>query len=167
MSAGHVISAEPAHWQRVKAVRLRALALSPDAFASTLEREGAFRPEHWQARLTSTQARTFLAVSSASGSDVGLVTGAAYQGRPKAAGLFGLWVEPDARSAGFGAALVQAVITWAGDAGYEKLYLDVALDNLPAGRLYSSQGFEDTGLRSTLPPPREHIAEREMVYELG
>ncbi len=50
----------PEDWPASKALRLRALADSPAAFSSTLERELAFDDEVWRTRLES--AATFFAV---------------------------------------------------------------------------------------------------------
>lgn len=146
------------HWQRFRAVRLRALADTPDAFARTLAEETAFPEADWRRRLTS-GAKTFVAVLG--DEDVGLVTGGAWDGRHKTAGLFGMWVAPEARQRGVGKALVLSVVDWAKSAGFEVLVLDVADDNRPAIALYEQAGFRPTGNVGTLPPPREHLKEHE------
>ena len=56
---------------RLRAIRLRALAESPDAFATTFDEAAALPPESWAAQLRSMA--TFLAVVD--GEDVGLVRG--------------------------------------------------------------------------------------------
>jgi hypothetical protein len=44
--------------------------------------------------------------------------------------------------------------------------LDVGDANLPARRLYERMGFTPTGVVGTMPPPRDHIAEHELVLAL-
>lgn len=152
------------HWQRFRAVRLRALADTPDAFARTLAEETAFSEADWRRRLTS-GAKTFVAVSDTD--DVGMVSGEAWDGRLKTAGLFGMWVAPEARHRGVGKALVLRVVDWAKATGFEVLVLDVADDNRPAIALYERVGFRPTGKVGTLPPPREHVKEHERLLLLN
>ncbi len=55
-----------------------------------------------------------------------------------------LYVEPRARKSGAGRALVNAVIDFARDSGYERLILDTHSELLPAAcRLYASIGFTE------------------------
>ncbi len=152
-----------AQWRRYRAVRLRALSEAPDAFARRLEEEAASDPAEWQA-LFHDDAATFVAVIDAA--DVGLVTGAKMRGREGVAGLFGLWVAPEARRRGVGDALVRAVVDWARGAGYARLLIEVADSNGPAVALYARAGFEPTGATGTMPPPREHITEHERALDL-
>jgi len=92
---------------------------------------------------------------------VGLVTGAEYQGRDGAAGLFGMWTSPERRGSGVGTRLVEGVVSWARSAGYERVLLEVADTNAAAIRLYERMGFTPTGVTGTLPAPRAHISEHE------
>ncbi len=151
------------HWKRYCAIRLRALADTPDAFARTYAEEAGFKPEDWRARLSG-EAATFVTVID--GTDAGLVTGAKWRGRDGFAGLFGMWVAPEARGRGVGKELVSAVVDWARSSGFKCLALDVADDNKPAVALYARLGFKPTGATTNLPPPREHISEHERVLEL-
>jgi len=155
----------PDAWARVRDLRLAALAGDPDAFGSTLERERAFTPEDWIGRLSGV-ATTFLARHE--GRDVGMATGSPWRdegtGLPSAekAGLFGMWVSPDARGQRIGDRLVEAVVAWARSAGFVRVVLEVGEANTPAGRLYERHGFRPTGRRGALPPPRAHIREHEL-----
>lgn len=150
-------------WQRYRAVRLRALRDTPDAFASTYADEEAFPVKNWRRRLTS-GAQTFIAVLG--DKDVGSVTGAAWRGRDGVAGLFGMWVAPEARRKGAGSLLVQRVIDWAVTAGFDHVFLDVADSNHAAIKLYESAGFRPTGNVGALPTPREHVTEHERSLSL-
>lgn len=129
-------------WQRYRAVRLRALTDTPDAFARTYVEEEAFPEQDWRRRLSS-GAKTYVAVLD--DRDVGMATGAARRDRDGVAGLFGMWVAPETRRQGVGIRLVQNVIEWAQSAGFEHLILDVADGNRSAIKLYERAGFQPTG----------------------
>ena len=145
-------------WQRCKAIRLQALEDSPDAFGSLLEEEILFADSEWQERLRRPNVATFVATIGEDGDDVGLVTGAPYDGTT---GLFSMWVAPEARGRGVGGALIDAVVEWARSNGSSEILLDVEDDNESAIALYRSKGFERTGVVGTLPSPREHITEHQ------
>ena len=148
-------------WQRARSIRLRALQDTPDAFGATYERDVAITEERWRSRLGSEESATFVALVD--GKDVGLVAGAAYDSD---AGLYSMWVAPEARGQGVGDALVEAVIAWARQRGHAKLYLDVGDENRAAIALYSRHGFEPTGHTGTLDPPRTHVLEHQRVLHL-
>ncbi len=149
----------PGEWERVRAIRLRALADAPDAFGTTLAEDEARPLVDWRRRLEDPGVATFVAV--ADGRDVGLATGTAYDGEAGAAGLFSMWVAPGARRGGIGGALVGAVVGWARGAGFRRVLLDVADGNPSAVALYAGRGFLPTGVVGTLPPPRTHVAEHQ------
>jgi ribosomal-protein-alanine N-acetyltransferase len=58
-----------------------------------------------------------------------------------------LAVEPQARRAGVGAALVEAASAHAEALGARALFLEVAADNAAARAVYARAGFEEAGLR--------------------
>jgi len=151
-------------WERVRAVRLRALAEAPDAFGTTFAQDEARPPEEWRARLADPRAATF--VATADGKDVGLVTGRKYEGYDGAGGLFGMWVAPSHRGRGIARELIDAVVAWARDSGFNRLLLDVADANTAAIALYESKGFRSTGVTGTLPSPREHVLEHQRSLDL-
>lgn len=154
-------------WQRLRAVRLRALADSPDAFGATHAQEEARPLGDWRTRLEVAENATFLAAAE-DGSEVGLVVGTPWKwdADANAAGLFAMWVAPEVRGRGCGGALVDAVVGWARDGDYARIFLDVADGNAPAIALYRSKGFVRTGESGCLPAPREHISEHERVLVL-
>lgn len=161
MSAFEIQRVGAAEWERVRAVRLRALGDAPEAFGTLLAEELTRPPLGWRERLKQDAAATFLATRA--GEDIGLVTGAPYD---HTAGLFSMWVHPSARGAGVGRALVAVVIAWARAEGHEHIRLDVSDDNEAAIRLYAACGFNPTGVTGTLPPPREHVTEHERALSL-
>lgn len=68
--------------------------------------------------------------------------------RPDRAGFLGFAaVLPEARGAGVGRAVGEAVIAWAGAAGYQSVVTDWRRTNLLASRAWPALGFEPTYLR--------------------
>jgi ribosomal protein S18 acetylase RimI-like enzyme len=155
----------PEAFERVRAVRLRALRDAPDAFWVTADEEAATTAAEWRDRLARPDTATF--VARRDGVDVGLVVGARHWEHEGEAGLYGMWVAPEARGSGASTALIHAVVDWARAAGYRTVRLEVADTNEPAVRLYSRLGFVPTGAVGTLPAPREHITEHERALDLG
>ena len=134
----------------------------PDAFGSTFE-EAADRPlEVWSKKLSGLA--TFVAVVG--NSDVGLVRGTPDGKAGDTAWLISMWVAPEVRGRGVGAALIDAVVEWARSEEFVKLLLDVGDDNVSAIALYTRKGFEPSGEVGTLPPPREHIREHQRILML-
>jgi ribosomal protein S18 acetylase RimI-like enzyme len=72
--------------------------------------------------------------------------------------LWGMYVRPDARKAGLGRQLVEAVIDHA-RAHVEVIQLSVISDNQPARRLYGSLGFVEYGLE------RDSLKQNGRYYE--
>ncbi len=81
-------------------------------------------------------------------------------GQRRDAMLWGMWVEPRARSRGIARELVEAVVGWARDAGAQRLRLAVAQDEAsrPATALYRTLGFAETGESEPLESDPSSIA---------
>ena len=77
-----------------------------------------------------------------------------------------MWVAPEARRQGLGSALVDAVVDWARSRGWTRVLLDVGETNTAAAALYARKGFRPNGRLGTLPPPREHVREIQLVMTL-
>lgn len=142
-----VRTAGPDDRRLLRDLRLAALAESPAAFGSSLEREAAFTDEQWGRWLS--PLHWFVAEDG--GRAVGLV-GATMDGPhgPGSCQLLSMWVAPAARGRGAGAALVAAVGRWATDRGALSLVLGVAEGNEAARRFYLGLGFGPTGAREPL-----------------
>jgi GNAT superfamily N-acetyltransferase len=158
----HLDRLSPEEGSRFRAIRLRALLEAPDAFGSTFEETAARPMEAWSTPLKDMP--TFVGVNS--GVDVGMVRCARDETQADTAWVLSMWVAPDVRRTGVGAALVDAVIAWARSSGIRRLLLDVADGNAPAIALYKRQGFEPNGEISRFPPPREHIGEHRLELRL-
>mgnify|MGYP001811712098 CR=1 FL=1 len=154
----------PEDGPRLRAIRLRALADTPDAFGSTLAAEAELSPDAWRESLAREDRMTLMAVLETT--DVGMIHGAPWSGRAGVAGLFGMWVAPEARRRGVGAALVDAHVAWAREGGFERVILGVGDWNTGAIAFYRSRGFRRNGVVDTLPPPRVHITEHERELRL-
>ncbi len=131
---------EPDDWQRLREVRLAALAESPEMFGSDCAKEQAFDEAEWRRR-----AATFLA--SRDGVDVGMAGVYEFDGEWS---VMGMWLAPAARGTGVVEALVHACESVAQDAGATTLALGVMEDS-PRGRhAYVRLGYDFTG-------EREHV----------
>ncbi len=128
-------------WSAFREVRLAALAESPAAFGSTLEREIAFDDDVWQERASigscSDDRAMFLAWSGER--PVGIVGG--HRDDDGHVELVAMWVSSDVRGQAVGQRLVSAVLDFARATGTEWVELWVVRGNDPAQRLYETMGF--------------------------
>lgn len=134
----------PGEWREIRSLRLRALAEAPGAFSFTLAEAESQPDEGWQSWVAGGgRASSQMVVAAIDGAIVGMADGA-YDEPSETAHLFAMWVDPAHRGAGIGDALVEAIVSWAADAGHRQLVLTVAVDNVPAIRLYERCGFVAT-----------------------
>jgi RimJ/RimL family protein N-acetyltransferase len=164
VSEPDVVRAGPDDWERVRAVRLQALADAPDAFWVTLTEELARTPIQWQERLAADSSATFLALQD--GDAVGLCVVHPSESAPGDAGLAAMWIAPQARGSGVADAVIRSGIAWARAQGYPRLRLWINDANLVAARVYARHGFVRSGTVGSFPPPREHLTEHELALEL-
>ena len=146
----------PGEGPRLRVIRLRALDDAPEAFATTLAEAEKRDPADWEVQIAALP--TF--IWREGDADLGLVRGAPRDGDPEAGYLVSMWVAPEARGRGVGAALVDEVVAWARGCGLRRLYLDVGLHNVAARRLYERMGFVATGAMAQTPAC---VREMEMV----
>jgi len=132
-------------WQLWRDIRLRALAEAPDAFGSTLAywRIGDLE-ERWRNRLTDVPLNV---VAIGGDSALGQVSGTALDAEGRVE-LISMWVDPAARGAGLGEALVAKVVEWARMSGAAAVVLSVKEMNAPAVALYRRVGFAPTDERA-------------------
>lgn len=138
--------------ERLRTVRLAALADAPTAFGSTLADEQGQPAAFWRARAERSAAGQTAAtfIAERDGRWVGTATGLLADGAPGGATLVGMWVDPAARRQGLGRALVEAVVAWARARGATQVDLHVTESNGAALALYRRCGFELTGERQPL-----------------
>lgn len=139
----------PDDWAILRDIRLRALRESPDAFGTTYAEALGHEDRVWQAR-ASGGSMFFACLAGRPDEPVGLAGG--YLERPGEVHLVSMWVAPEARGRSAGAALVEAVASWAVTVHHaDALHLWVTETNKPAVRLYERLGFRPTGARQPLP----------------
>jgi ribosomal protein S18 acetylase RimI-like enzyme len=142
----------PAEWPLYKALRLRSLDESPDAFGSTLDLESWRSDAAWADRLQKavSSGRDCALIAKVDGTPSGLVWAKADDTDSRTVNLFQLWVAPEARGCGVGDALLQAAIYWARDYGVGFAKLGAACGDTAATRLYQRAGFVECGVREPL-----------------
>src|SRR5262245_26935498 len=93
---------EPAQWPVYRALRLRALADSPDAFGSTLAIEQSRSAEDWSMRLArgATSDRELPLVAEVGPDAVGLVWARVDASEPSIVNVYQMWVAPEFRGRG-------------------------------------------------------------------
>lgn len=135
-------------WREWRALRLRALAVDPAAFGSTLADWSGPRDaeERWRRRLADVPVNLLLDLD---GEPAGMVAAVPAD---DAVELISLWVAPEARGRGVGLAAVAAVVELAGD---RPVVLSVRAANGPAVALYTRCGFVDEG-----PDPEDPLERR-------
>jgi ribosomal protein S18 acetylase RimI-like enzyme len=140
-------------WVVFREIRLRSLLDSPDAFGSTYGEESSQPERAWRdwaaGRWRGGTAKAFASLDVA-GDVVGTATGAEFDAEPGVGRLYAMWVAPDARGAGIGRALVDAVVEWSRARGCSRLVLAVTETNERARHFYEARGFADTGERRPL-----------------
>lgn len=154
-------------WVEYRDVRLRALADSPDAFGSTYE-DAVLRPDaDWRERVSAcAESRLELPLVLADGDRfMGLAWGLIAPEEPETAHVFQMWVAPDVRGRGHGAALLGELIRWAREAGAARAVLRVTCGNDPAERLYERAGFRPVGEPEPLRPGAV-LSSRRMTLDL-
>jgi GNAT superfamily N-acetyltransferase len=139
-------------WRDLRDLRLRALSDAPDAFGSTYEQEAEEPERGWIDRAVNGAegGSSFTVVALDDDRWIAMAMGAPHRDHPGEAGLFAMWVAPDARRAGIGGALVEHVVSWARSRAFPVLRLRVTRSNDGAMRLYERCGFIDEGVRLPL-----------------
>lgn len=157
-----------AEHERLKALRLRALADAPTAFGTKLADAVTWSAERWCQSLEGMV--TFVAVSSAAATleatvlgtsmDVGMVRCVLHP-EANTASLVSLWVAPEARRAGVAGRLIEAVTAFARRNKMGRVVLDVVETNSAAVALYRKHGFVPNGERIVFPESCQGMAERQ------
>ncbi|MCS0657050.1 GNAT family N-acetyltransferase [Massilia terrae] len=143
-----------ADWQSYRALRLRALEDSPDAFAATLEAQLARPDSAWADRLDTAASSPdeLPLLAEHAGAPAGLAWAKADAADPAIVELFQVWVAPEARGRGLATALLRAAIGWARERRFRAMTLGVTQGDTPAVRLYRREGFRDIGAPVPLRP---------------
>ena len=132
-----------ADWESLRAIRLEALADTPEAFGTTLAEAAAYRDRRW--RSMAEESPYFLA--DVDGRVVGMVRGGRNEHYPGTYWLYGMYVTPVERGGTAARALVDAVVAWALAEGATELFLHVGVGVARARAFYEKVGFTPTGER--------------------
>lgn len=145
LAAMEVRAASAADWRKLRELRLQALSDSPDAFATTLD-EATSRSDDYWTEATRATADSADAVSWIAERD-GVAVGQAYSRirDDDSLGIAAMWVAPEGRGLGVGAALLDAAEAWGRSKGCATATLFVAEGNGEAQRLYERAGYQPTG----------------------
>lgn len=127
----------PDNWSLWRAIRLRALGDSPDAFGSTLAREKEFTESDWREYL----AEGITVVVLDAGRPV--ACSAVFSNRPGSAAVVAMWVEPAHRGRGHSRWMLDALVAWACERGLA-VEIGVNRANPVARAAYEDYGFVAT-----------------------
>jgi ribosomal protein S18 acetylase RimI-like enzyme len=124
-------------------IRLESLRCNPEAFGSSFAAESV-KPASWFADRLGT---SFVLGAFRTAVLLGIAALVIQQGDKRAhkGVLVGMYVRPDARRAGVGRRLVEAIVALARDR-VELIQLSVVKENEAARRLYAGQGFLEYGI---------------------
>ena len=136
---------EANEWRLWRQMRMRALADSPDSFRPTLTEEQGHADSFWAEVVASTAAhpRGNLWLAWIQGVSLGMVFGRV-DADFSTVELGSMWVDPDARNAGVGSALVSTVLSWGKELGVVSASLFCRQDD-GVTAFYERHGFELTG----------------------
>jgi ribosomal protein S18 acetylase RimI-like enzyme len=153
MTGATIRSFRVAEWSLYRALRLRALRDSPDAFSTTYSDALSRTDADWRDRLAQMSTRYDLAlVAELQGNAVGLVWVRIDPSTPDVAHLYQMWVAAECRGRGVGKALLDTAIEWTTSNGARSIELGVTVGNSPARRLYKGAGFRAIGVPEPLRP---------------
>jgi GNAT superfamily N-acetyltransferase len=125
----------------LRAIRLEALADTPEAYGSTFEESRT-----WSARRWRKVARNWnYYLGECDGVVKGMASGGRNDQHPGTYWLYGMYVSPSERGSGLAPQLVDAVATWAREQGARQLYLHVTMSVARARAFYLKNGFIENG----------------------
>jgi len=130
-----------------KALRLRSLADSPNAFGRTLAEAQKRSDSEWSILLSSGVASDtdLPLIPEVSTESVGLAWGRIEHFKSDTANIYQMWVAPNHRSKGIGGLLLETIIFWAENKQVRYLELGDTFRDSPALRLYKRYGFLPVG----------------------
>lgn len=136
--------------QAYRALMLEAYERHPDAFTSTATERAALPLSWWEARLDASPGAHQIVLGAFAGERLAGAAGLLFETREKSrhkANLFGMYVAPSSRHAGFGRQLVQAALAQAAARdGVKLVQLTVTQGNAAAQALYERCGFASFGV---------------------
>jgi GNAT superfamily N-acetyltransferase len=131
----------------VRDLRLRGLTEDPASFGSHLAREQGYSEGRWREWVTGPNVSPYFAgfVAFLDDTAVGLVLSCRNEQRPDQFHVLAMWVAPEARRQGVGAALLRSAEQWASSNGARSIILGVTTVADAARGLYEGAGYTPTG----------------------
>jgi ribosomal protein S18 acetylase RimI-like enzyme len=173
MSNIQIVKLLPEEWQLYKQLRLEALLMEPQAFASQYENTVKKPDSDWQEGLAEVQVgeKNWLLFAKENDRLIGMI--GAYQ--PETSDvvvIVALYVTKDKRGQGVAAALMEAILAEVGSKGiFRKAELAVNTDQISAIALYTHFGFkfieEKTGVMGNGNSCSEYMMEKELSHDVG
>lgn len=160
----------PDDWAVLRALRLAALADSPEAFGTTAEREQARDEAEWRRRLSPDSLYVAGYLEDAPVGLAGAVNRAAIPSRDADRDweLVSMWVTPAARGSGAAQALAGAAVDAVRAAGGTRITLWIADDQPRAHAFYLRFGFTPSGRQGTFRRgDGSEFGETEMALDLA
>ncbi len=146
MTQSRISAFTASEWREYRALRLRALKESPEAFCSTYSGSIQLPDEDWQERLRGLDPSLERPlVARVANVDAGMGWVHIDPAEPRTAHLLQMWVPPEHRGRGLGRELLSDAITWAKQNGASKMVLGVTTGDSPARVMYESAGFVAVG----------------------
>ena len=154
MAEVDILTLPVARWSEYRALRLRALADTPQAFGASYASNVAYPDDYWRARLQAVlDGHSLLLFAERGGELVGLLGafwGAAEQAEG-VANVIAVFVEPRWRGQGVAARLLDALLERLRQLpSVQTAELDVAVEQAAALALYQRAGFEIVMTRPSL-----------------
>lgn len=134
-----VVAGTRADWRRLRALRIRALTENPTSFGATLADALAADNSHWIE--DSQKPGHFIALLD--GADIGQAKTTCDAQRPDHWHISRMWVDPSARGAGAGRAILETAENYITQAGGKQIQLCVYGDQVAAKQLYLSRGYQE------------------------
>lgn len=128
-------------WEDLRAIRLEALADTPDAYGSTFEESVRWTDKQWK----NAASNRLYYLAERDGRVVGMVSGGYNDAHPGTRWLYGMYVTPSERGTGTAVLLVRAIAQWAKCHGVSEIYLHVTTSVPRARAFYEKVGFRPTG----------------------
>lgn len=159
-------------WQRLRAVRLDALADTPEAFTTTHDEARAFPDSLWQKRAKNGAVGVdqITVIALAGERTVGMAVGLRRSTPPVGVvPIVSVFVSPSARRSHVGRSLMEHVERWASEGGAASTSLWVVDDNAAAIAFYESLGYVETRDRQLIaaPPKRWETRYEKRIRSAG
>ncbi len=134
----NVVAINESNWEELKAIRLKSLKESPEAFSASYSVVLNFSEEEWRSRASGSSGGKFF-IAKKGLESVGIIGGFYKTGEYE---LVSMWVSPIERGRGIAKLLIHSVAQHAKQLGYNSIFLEVKSENIAAFKLYEKVGFK-------------------------